>query len=185
MPKVTIRPTKQSPNYKRIAVTGAGGVAATAVSDESDATYVRRKADKAPLARFLLAALTVPAGSTSRPSCPARASKQPTSRPEARHPRDVRAEPRQAQEQDRPDGQRTRGPCRLEHEPLHLLNAGRRRGDRRPTGPWAGLLSVLAVRVNDGHKAADANRATMRGLCRRLLLRAPERASSRSARPRR
>lgn len=162
MPKVTIRPTKQSPNYKRIAVTGAGGVAATAVSDESDATYIRRKADKAPLARFLLAAPTIPAGSDIATIVPGARLKQPTSRapklvtlamsvPGSGKPRNKIA--------PTVNGPVVRaGSGTSPYTYSTPAGAGATAG---PAGPWAGLLSVLAVRVNDGHKAADANRATI------------------------
>ena len=81
VPKVTVRPTKQDPNYKRIAVTGAGGNATTAVSDQSDATYVRRKVDGAPTARFRLATPAVPAGHDIATIVPGARLRQPTSRP--------------------------------------------------------------------------------------------------------
>ena len=62
-------------------MTGAGGNAATALSDQSDATYVRRKADGAPMARFVLAAPAVPAGHDIATIVPGARLRQPTSHP--------------------------------------------------------------------------------------------------------
>ena len=148
MPRATICPTRQSPNYKRIAVTGAGGSATTAVSDESDATYVRRKANKAPMARFLLAAPSIPAGNDIATIVPGARLRQPTSRlAEARHPGDERPRQRQAEEQDRADRDRAGRARRVGNERLHLRDARRRRQglpDRPARGPTCSACSRSA-----------------------------------------
>ena len=81
MPKKTIRPTKQQPNYKRLAVTGAGGKASVAVSDQNGATYIRRAVNGAPMARFLLAAPAIPADNDIATVVPGARLRQPTSNP--------------------------------------------------------------------------------------------------------
>ena len=162
MPSARIRPTRQTPNYKRIAVTGAGGNAVTAMSDQSDATYVRRKANKAPMARFVLTAPSVPAGNDIATIVPGARLKQPTSRP----PKLVTlamSVPGSGKPQNKIAPTVT-GPVVRAGSGTNAYNfttpagAGKTAG---PTGPWSGLLSVLAVRVNDGHTEADANRATI------------------------
>ena len=80
MPKVTVRPTKQQPLYKRIAQVGSTGAAA-AVADQSDATYIRRSVNGAPMARFLLAAPAIPAGNDIATVVPGARLRQPTSNP--------------------------------------------------------------------------------------------------------
>jgi len=160
MPKVTVRPNKQDPNYKRIAVTGAGGNATTAVSDESDATFVRRKVDGAPAARFRLAAPAVPAGHDIATVVPGARLRQPTSRP----PKLVTlamSVPGTGKPKNKikptVNGPAVRAGSGTSPYTFSTPAAqGRTAG---PTGPWSSLLWSLAVRVNDGHKAADANRA--------------------------
>ena len=83
MPKVTVRPTKQQPLYKRIARVGSTGAAA-AVADQSDATYIRRSVNGAPMARFLLAAPAIPADNDIATVVPGARLRQPTSNPRRR-----------------------------------------------------------------------------------------------------
>ena len=179
MPSARIRPTRQTPNYKRIAVTGAGGSAVTAMSDQSDATYVRRKANKAPMARFVLAAPSVPAGNDIATIVPGARLKQPTSRP----PKLVTlamSVPGSGKPQNKIAPTVT-GPVVRAGSGTNAYNfatpagAGKTAG---PTGPWSGLLSVLAVRVNDGHdRGRRQPRHDLRPLGRRLLLRAADRGA--------
>ncbi len=160
MPKVTVRPVKQEPNYKRLAVTGAGGKASVAVSDQSDATYIRRSVNGAPMARFLLAAPAIPADNDIATVVPGARLRQPTSNP----PKLVSL------------AMSVPGTGKPKNKLLPIVNGpsvragsgtsaydfetpaaqGRMAG---PRGPWADWLTRLAVRVNDGHKASDSNRA--------------------------
>ena len=159
MPKVTVRPSKQDPNFKRIAVTG-GVAAAVAVRDQSDATYIRRSVNGAPMARFLLAAPAIPADNDIATVVPGARLRQPTSNP----PKLVSL------------AMSVPGTGKPKNKLLPIVNGpsvragsgtspytfetpaaqGRMAG---PRGPWADWLTRLAVRVNDGHKASDSNRA--------------------------
>ena len=160
MPKVTVRPNKQDPNYKRIAVTGAGGNAATAVSDGSDGTYIRRKVDGAPTARFRLAAPLVPAGHDIATIVPGARLRQPTSRPPKlvtlamSVPGTGKPKNKIAPTVNGPAVRAGSGTSAYTFETPAAQ--GRTAG---PTGPWDTLLGKLAVRVNDGHKGSDSNRA--------------------------
>lgn len=161
MPATTIRPVKQSPNYKRVAVTGTSA-AATAVADSSDATYIRRKAAKSPLARFVLAAPTIPAGSDIATIVPGARLKQPTSRaprlvtlamsvwgtgkPASTYPPTINGPTVRA------------GSGTVAYTYQTPAGSG---VTAAPNGPWAAVLSALAVRVNDGHAYTDSNRATI------------------------
>ena len=162
MPKVTILPTQQSPNYKRIAVTGAGGAAA-AVSDSSDATYIRRAAvNAAPMARFALGVPTVTANNDVATVVPGARLKQPTSNP----PRLVtlamsvpgtgRPVNKIAPTVNGPTMRAGSGTAAYTYETP--AGMGKTAG---PTGPWSDVLAMLAIRVNDGHLYTDANRATV------------------------
>lgn len=162
MPKVTVRPTRQAPNYKRIAVTGAGGSAVTALSDQSDATYVRRKADGAPACRMVLARPTVPAGCDIATVVPGARLKQPTSRAPKivtlamSVPGTGKPKNKVAPTVNGPAIRAGSGTSAYTFEAP--AGTGKAAG---PRGPWADWLDALAVRVNDGHKAADGNRATI------------------------
>lgn len=161
MPQVTVRPTKTSPNYKRVARTG-GTSEAGAMSDQSDASYVRRKAAKAPMARYVLAAPTIPAGSDIATIVPGARLKQPTSVapklvtlamsvPGTGAPKNKIA--------PTVSGPTVRaGSGTVAYAYQTPAGAGSTVG---PTGPWADLLSTLAILVNDGHKHTDGNRATI------------------------
>lgn len=159
MPKVTVRPTKQEPLYKRITVTGTSA-AGVAVSDQSDDTYIRRKTDGAPLARFALAPPSIPADHDIATVVPGARLKQPTSNP----PKVVTL------------AMSVPGSGKPKNKIAPIVNGpGVRAGSGTsiytwatpaaqgamagPTGPWADVLGKLHVRVNDGHKASDANRA--------------------------
>ena len=160
MPKVTVRPVKQAPNYKRIAVTGAGGNATTALSDQSDATYVRRKANGAPMCRLVLARPTIPAAHDIATVVPGARLRQPTSRapklvtlamsvPGTGKPKNKIAPTL--------NGPAVRaGSGTSAYTFAAAAGTGKMQG---PRGPWAEWLGQLAVRVNDGHKHDDANRA--------------------------
>lgn len=158
MPKETIRPTKQQPNYKRIAATGAA--AATAVADQSDATYIRRSVNGAPAARFLLEAPTIPAGNDIATVVPGARLRQPTSSP----PKLVTlamSVPGQGKPGNKlmpiVNGPSVRaGSGTVAYTFATPAAQGRMVG---PRGPWKDWLMRLGVRVNDGHKASDANRA--------------------------
>jgi hypothetical protein len=160
MPKVTVRPTKQEPNYKRIAVTGAGGNATTAVSDQGDGTYIRRKVDGAPTARFRLATPAIPTGHDVATIVPGARLRQPTSRPPKlvtlamSVPGTGKPKNKIKPTVNGPAVRAGSGTAAYTYETPAAQ--GRMAG---PTGPWSGLLSSLAVRVNDGHAAGDANRA--------------------------
>lgn len=165
MPSVRIRPTKQFPSYKRIAVTGAGGSASTAVNDSNDETYIRRaQNDAAPTARFALQAPTVPAGSDIATIVPGGRFKQPTSRP----PKLVtlamsipgKVDPKKKSKDKYPptiNGPSVRAgdgtsPYTFAAEPAHGAMAA-------PNGPWENVLKKLHIRVNDGHEHDDESRA--------------------------
>lgn len=161
MPTTTIRPTKALPNYKRVLRTGGSGEA-DALSDQSDATHVRRKAAKAPLARYLLGTPTVPAGSDIATIVPGARLKQPTS-----HPPKLVTLAMSVPGTGKPKNKiapTVTGPVVRAGSgtAAYTFNtpagAGKTAG---PTGPWSTLLSKLAIRVNDGHKATDTNRATI------------------------
>lgn len=160
MPKVTVRPVKQEPNYKRIAVTGAGGNATTATSDQNDATYIRRKVDGAPTARFRVATPAIPAGHDVATVVPGARLRQPTSRPPKlvtlamSVPGSGKPKNKIAPTVNGPAVRAGSGTAAYTYETPAAQ--GRMAG---PTGPWSGLLGKLAVRVNDGHAAGDANRA--------------------------
>jgi hypothetical protein len=159
VPKITIRPTKLSPNYKRVARTG-GSSEVNAVADQSDASYIRRKADKAPMARYLLAEPAIPANADIATIVPGARLKQPTSRA-PKHVTVAISAPGKGKP--------------VNHIPPTVNGPALRAGSGTaiytyatpaahgkmagPTGPWANLLSKLAIRVNDGHAASDANRA--------------------------
>ena len=136
------------------------------MSDESDATYVRRKANKAPLARFLLEAPSIPAGNDIATIVPGARLKQPTSRPPKlvtlamSVPGNGKPKNKIAPTVTGPVVRAGSGTSAYSYETP--AGAGKASG---PTGPWADLLGVLAIRVNDGHAAGDANRATIYDLC--------------------
>lgn len=161
MPTTRIRPTVQLPNYKRLAVTGASGAAA-AVNDSSDSSYVRRSADKAPLARFVLEAPTIPADHDIATVVPGARLKQPTSvTPKMvtlamSVPGTGKPVNEIAPVVNGPVVRAGSGTAAYTYETP--AGAGVAAG---PTGPWSSLLSALALRVNDGHKASDGNRATI------------------------
>ncbi|HRU10790.1 MAG TPA: hypothetical protein P5144_15545, partial [Thermoanaerobaculia bacterium] len=160
MPKVTVRPVKQEPNYKRLAVTGAGGKASVAVSDQSDATYIRRAVNGAPMARFLLAAPTIPAGHDIATIVPGARLRQPTSNPPKlvtlamSVPGGGKPTNKIMPTVNGPSVRAGSGTSAYTFETPAAQ--GRMAG---PRGPWADWLTRLAVRVNDGHKASDSNRA--------------------------
>ena len=161
MPTTTIRPTKALPRYKRVDRTGGSGEA-DALSDQSDATYVRRKAAKAPLARYLLGTPTIPAGSDIATIVPGARLKQPTSRP----PKLVTiamSVPGTGKPKNKIAPTVTGPVVRAgSGTAAYTFNTPADVGATAgPTGPWSTLLSKLAIRVNDGHKATDANRATI------------------------
>ena len=161
MPKTTIRPTKVLPNYKRVARTG-GTSEVNAVSDQSDASYIRRSATGAPMARYVLATPSIPAGEDVATVVPCARLKQPTSvapkmvtlamsvpgtgRPAGSIPPTVTG----------PQVRAGSGTAAYTYETP--AGQGALAG---PTGPWSGLLSVLAIRVNDGHAHNDSSRATV------------------------
>ncbi len=132
-----------------------------AVNDASDATYIRRKVNGAPTARFRLAAPAIPAGYDVATIVPGARLKQPTSRP----PQLVTlamSVPGSGKPKNKikPTVNGPSSARRLRRRRLHLRDAGRARAAwpaRR--GPWSSVLGQLAIRVNDGHKASDANRA--------------------------
>lgn len=159
MPKVTVRPSKQDPNFKRIAVTG-GVAAAVAVRDQSDATYIRRKANGAPLARFVVAKPTIPAGHDVATVVPGARLRQPTSNP-PNHVTLAISVPGTGKPKGKvkplANGPAVRaGSGTTIYDFAQPASQGRVAG---PTGPWSGLLGKLALRLQDGHKAGSANRA--------------------------
>ena len=159
MPKVTVRPTKQQPLYKRIAQVGSTGGAA-AVADQSDATYIRRAVNGAPMARFLLAAPAIPADNDIATVVPGARLRQPTSNP----PKLVSlamSVPGTGKPKNKlmpiVNGPSVRAGSGASPYTFETPAAqGRMAG---PRGLWVDWLSRLAVRVNDGHKASDSNRA--------------------------
>lgn len=161
MPTTTIRPTKALPNYKRVDRTGGSGEA-DALSDQSDATYVRREAAKAPLARYLLGAPTIPAGRDIATIVPGARLKQPTS-----HPPKLVTLAMSVPGTGKPKNKiapTVAGPVVRAGSGTAAYTFNTPAGvgaTAGPTGPWSTLLSKLAIRVNDGHKATDANRATI------------------------
>jgi hypothetical protein len=161
VPKATIKPTATLPDYKRVDRTG-GSTQFGVLSDSNDATYIRRKADKAPLARYVLATPTIPAGSDIATIVPGARLKQPTSvAPKMvtlamSVPGTGKPVNKIAPTLNGPTVRAGSGTVAYTY--ATPAGAGKTAG---PSGPWADVLSKLAIRVNDGHKASDANRATI------------------------
>lgn len=161
MPKATIHPTKTLPDYKRVARTG-GSTQFGVLSDSSDATYIRRSADKSPMARFTLGKPTVPAGSDVATIVPGARLKQPTSTPPKivtlamSVPGTGKPKNKIAPTLTGPTVRASSGTAAYTY--ATPAGVGKTAG---PSGPWADVLGKLAIRVDDGHKASDANRATV------------------------
>ena len=159
MPTSRIRPIRSSPDYKRAAKTG-GVNEAGALSDQSDGSYVRRKAEGAPLGRYLLGVPYVPSTADIATIVPGARLRQPTSRP-PKHVTLAMSVPGKGKPKNHRPPTVTGNVVRagsgtsaytFAAPPSHGAVSG-------PTGPWSGLLSVLAIRVNDGHKHDDEGRA--------------------------
>ena len=159
MPTSRVRPIRSSPDYKRAAKTG-GVNEAGALSDQSDGSYIRRKADGAPLGRYLLGVPYVPPTADIATIVPGARLKQPTSRPPKHVTLAMSVPGKGKPKHGRPPtvtGNTVRAGSgtaayTFVAPPAHGAVSG-------PTGPWSGVLKTLAIRVNDGHKHDDDNRA--------------------------
>lgn len=151
MPVTRIFPTKPSPQFKRIAATGASEI--TAITDSSDSTYIRRKASGSPLARYVLQTPSVPAANDVATIAPGGRLKQDTSDP----PEIVRLSVAVGGTAVRwiraGEGGATVYDFRAEPATT---------SDKAPkSATWRKSLKTLALLVDDGHSKTDPGRGVL------------------------